>query len=107
MKANARRWTRSRRDSRSEAPSNGLDPLTALLHRCEQLVARLLAAAAGFGADPAVLVVHVAAQSTQSPMQRRSASRSILVGCGCVAMTSRTLTSTPSSRLQRSPYGLE
>ena len=57
MKANARRWTRSRRDSRSEAPSNGLDPLTALLHRCEQRVARLLAAAAGFGADPAVLVV--------------------------------------------------
>ena len=57
MKANARRWARSRRDSRSEAPSNGLDPLTALLHRCEQRVARLLAAAAGFGADPAVLVV--------------------------------------------------
>jgi len=31
--------------------------LTALLHRREQLAARPLAAAAGFGADPAVLVV--------------------------------------------------
>jgi hypothetical protein len=31
-------------------------PQTGLLHRCDQLVARLLAAAAGFGADPAVLV---------------------------------------------------
>ncbi len=31
--------------------------LNALLHRCEQLIARLFAAAAGFGADTAVLVV--------------------------------------------------